>query len=92
MGTSTFASRFLGFGKRGGTRRLKLATVSAGEWRLRVGCAVFFREEEIEKKSDELERACLMIGCGLTPGTRVGIIDGGVDVAQIDLAHETVDL
>lgn len=32
-------SRFLGFGRRGGTRRLKLATTSGGEWRLRVGCA-----------------------------------------------------
>ena len=39
---------------------------------------MFFREEEIEKKSDELERACLMIGCGLTPGTCVGIIDGAL--------------
>jgi hypothetical protein len=27
-----------------------------------------------------------------TPGARVGVIDGGIDVAQIDFAHETVDL
>ena len=39
-GTSTFASRLRGFGRRGGTRRLKLATTSAGEWRLRVGWAL----------------------------------------------------
>ena len=26
-----------GFGRRGGTRRLKFATTSGGEWRLRVG-------------------------------------------------------
>jgi hypothetical protein len=32
-------SRFLGLGRRGGTRRLKLATTSGGEWRFRVGWA-----------------------------------------------------
>jgi hypothetical protein len=35
----TSASRFFDLGMRGGTRRLKLATTSGGEWRLRVGCA-----------------------------------------------------
>jgi hypothetical protein len=35
----SWVSRFLGFGRRGGTRRLKLATTSGGEWRLRVGWA-----------------------------------------------------
>jgi len=28
----------------------------------------------------------------LTPGAGVGVIDGGVDVAEVDLAHEAVDL
>lgn len=27
-----------------------------------------------------------------TPCGRVGVVDGGVDVAEIDLAHEAVDL
>jgi hypothetical protein len=26
------------------------------------------------------------------PGGRIGIVDGGVNVAEIDFAHETVDL
>lgn len=37
--TRSWASRFLGFGRRGGTRRLKLATTSGGERRLSVGWA-----------------------------------------------------
>jgi hypothetical protein len=28
----------------------------------------------------------------LTPSRCVGVIDGGVDVAKIDFAHETIDL
>ena len=35
----SWTSRLRGLGRRGGTRRLKLATTSGGEWRLRVGCA-----------------------------------------------------
>ena len=31
-------------------------------------------------------------GGGRTPGARVGVVDGGVDVAEVDLAHEAVDL
>lgn len=27
-----------------------------------------------------------------TPSARVGVIDGGIDVAKIDFAHKTVDL
>ena len=34
------SGRFLGFGKRGGTRRLKFATTSGGEFLFKVGCAV----------------------------------------------------
>lgn len=37
-------SRFLGLGSRGGTRRLKLATTSAGECLFSVGCAVERRD------------------------------------------------
>ena len=37
MEGGSWVSRFLGFGRRGGTRRLKFATTSGGEWRLRVG-------------------------------------------------------
>jgi hypothetical protein len=28
----------------------------------------------------------------LTPSGRVGVINGGVDVAKIDFAHETINL
>jgi hypothetical protein len=28
----------------------------------------------------------------LTPSRRVGVINGGVDVAKIDFAHETINL
>jgi hypothetical protein len=28
----------------------------------------------------------------LTPCRRVGVVDGGVDVTKIDLAHETINL
>lgn len=28
----------------------------------------------------------------LTPSTRVGVIDGGINIAQVNLAHETIDL
>ena len=38
-GDVSILSRLRGLGRRGGTRRLKLATVSGGEWRLSVGCA-----------------------------------------------------
>ena len=42
----SWVSRFRGLGRRGGTRRLKLATTSGGEWRLRVGWAVAVSEGE----------------------------------------------
>ena len=47
-------SRFLGFGRRGGTRRLKLATTSGGEWRLRVGwaCGCVRRGEGLRRCGD----------------------------------------
>lgn len=28
----------------------------------------------------------------LTPSTRVGVIDGRINIAQVNLAHETIDL
>lgn len=28
----------------------------------------------------------------LTPGASVGVVDGGIDVSEVDLAHESVDL
>ena len=28
----------------------------------------------------------------LTPGTCIWVVDGWVDVAEVDLAHETIDL
>lgn len=82
MGCS-WVSRLRGLGRRGGTRRLKLATTSGGEWRLSVGWAG--RQSQQEKEREENGR-------GHTPGTGVGIINGRVDVAQINLAHESIDL
>jgi hypothetical protein len=32
-----------------------------------------------------------MIGA-LTPCTGVGVVDGGINIAQVNLAHETIDL
>lgn len=39
MECCSMSARFLGFGRRGGTRRLKLATTSDGEERFKVGWA-----------------------------------------------------
>lgn len=39
MASKAGSARLRGLGRRGGTRRLKLATTSGGECRLRVGCA-----------------------------------------------------
>ena len=77
----SWLSRFLGFGRRGGTRRLKFATTSGGEWRLRVGWASC-RQSHGWKEWDRV----------LTPSTRVGIVNCGIDVPQVNLAQETIDL
>ena len=75
-------SRFLGFGRRGGTRRLKLATTSGGEWRLRVGWA-----GGCVRRRKGLRRCG-----GLTPCACIGIIDGWVNVAEVHFAHEAINL
>jgi hypothetical protein len=80
--TRSCPSRFLGFGRRGGTRRLKLATTSGAEWRLSVGCA----------KGIPVSASELKIKIKLTPGTSIWVIDSRIDVAKIDLPHESIYL
>lgn len=80
---ASWVSRFRGFGRRGGTRRLKFATTSGGECLLRVGWA------------KRLFRLCVGgkgVAQRLTPSARVWVVDGGIDVAQVDFAHEAVNL
>jgi len=76
------SGRFLGLGRRGGTLRLKLATTSGGEWRLRVGLA----------KDEGGQEMAVEIKGEPTPSRCVGVVDGGVDVTKIDFAHETINL
>lgn len=44
---SSGSGLFRGLGRRGGTRRLKLATTSGGEWRFRVGWAIFYLQKDM---------------------------------------------
>ena len=82
-------SLLFGFGKRGGTRRLKLATTSGGECRVRVGWAENGVGTSV--KNGRCDRANKNVTT-LTPGAGIRIVDGWVDVSQIDFTHETIDL
>jgi hypothetical protein len=85
MDGESWLSRFLGLGRRGGTRRLKLATTSGGECRLSVGCAFFFCQVRFCKvKTTKKNR--------LTPGARVGIVYRGIDIAEVYFSHKAIDL
>ena len=85
VGMSVLTSRLRGFGRRGGTRRLKFATTSGGEWRFRVGWAGM-------NGTISSSQAVELLGDMLTPCACVGVVDGGVDVAKVYFAHEAVYL
>lgn len=45
-----------------------------------------------KRRDDQLELGCRAFGDMLTPCACVGVVDGGVDVAEVDFAHEAVYL
>jgi hypothetical protein len=76
---------FLGLRRRGGRRRLKLATTSGGECRLSVGCAFFFAKSDFAKSKRPKKNR-------LTPGARVRIVYRGIGIARVYFSHKAIDL
>lgn len=74
---------------------MKFATTSGGECRFSVGCAVCvwicypngWRWWVVNDRCH-----CHMLNQGLTPSARVGVINGGINVTQVNFAHEAIDL
>ena len=64
---------------------MKLATTSGGECLFNVGWAV--KHQNVREFGAGTDRICRR-----TPGARVGVVDRGVDVPKVDLAHEAIDL
>ena len=63
---------------------MKFATTSGDEWRFSVGCAV--------ENGASVSTIAWRGEHTPTPSACIGIINGRIDVAQIDFAHEAIDL